>query len=88
MPKSLFVKSDYEEILNRINSLHADSKNQWGKMTVNEMVCHLSDPLRDVLKIRKSKVVVPWFIRPLAKMMLITEKPFKPNTSTLNKYKQ
>lgn len=88
MANSLFNKSDYDSIVSRINKLSADSKNQWGKMTVNEMMCHVTDPFRDVMNTRNVKPSVPGFLRPLAKKFIITAKPWKHNLQTLKLYKQ
>ena len=88
MSNSLFNKGDYDNIVSRINKLSPDTQNQWGKMTVNEMICHVSDPFRDVLNERQTKPVVPALFRPLAKMMIITKKPWKKNLQTLKLYKQ
>lgn len=47
--KNIFSSKDNLEILNRIMNLTPDSKRQWGKMTVNEMVCHCADQIRVAL---------------------------------------
>ncbi len=88
MTNSLFNKSDYDSIVSRINKLSDDSKNQWGKMTVNQMICHVTDPFRDVMNVRNTKPVIPSFLRPIAKKFIITVKPWKPNTPTMKLYKQ
>ena len=88
MSNSLFHKSDYDAIVSRINKLSPDSKNQWGKLTVNEMICHVTDPFRDVMNMRNVKPAIPVILRPLAKMFIITKKPWKRNSQTLKVYKQ
>jgi hypothetical protein len=40
--KSIFDKEIRDEIIDRINSLNENSKAQWGKMTVAQMVRHCS----------------------------------------------
>lgn len=45
--KSLSNASDQREILNRLGAIGPASQRRWGKMTVAEMVCHLSDALRE-----------------------------------------
>lgn len=40
--KSIFDKKTRDEVINRINSLTANSKPLWGKMTVAQMVRHCS----------------------------------------------
>ncbi|MBK9247014.1 MAG: DUF1569 domain-containing protein [Ignavibacteria bacterium] len=88
MTNSLYNKNDYDHIVSRINNLSADSQNNWGKMTAGEMVCHLTDPFRDVMKIRDTKPVIPAFLRPIAKKVILSQKPFKINSPTLKMYKQ
>ncbi|HUP88054.1 MAG TPA: DUF1569 domain-containing protein [Longimicrobiales bacterium] len=46
MAKSIFNKTDREEILERLGKLQPDSARQWGKMNASQMVCHLTDSLR------------------------------------------
>lgn len=88
MTNSLFNKSDYDSIVSRINKLSADSNNLWGKMTANEMLCHVTDPFRDVMNTRNTKPAIPGFLRPIAKKFIITAKPWKPNLATLKLYRQ
>ena len=85
---SLYTSTDFKDIQQRIDTLTSAAQPLWGKMTVNEMVCHLSDPFRDFLKIRNTKPVVPFFLRPLMKMMLLNEKPFSKNAPTVKPYLQ
>ncbi len=44
--KSLFNKSENEEILVRINSLTPASKGGWGKMNVSQMLAHTQAPIK------------------------------------------
>src|SRR5262245_36618554 len=88
MKNSLFSSGDYHDIVNRINKLSPDSKNEWGKMTVNEMICHISDPFRDVLAMRISKPAIPFLLRPLMKPLVLSQKPWKKNLKTFRVYLQ
>ncbi|GIV32799.1 MAG: hypothetical protein KatS3mg031_0334 [Chitinophagales bacterium] len=76
------------ELLERINRLQPSSQPLWGKMTVHEMICHVSDPFRDVLKIRNIQPVTPFFLRPLLKWILLNKKPFGKNAPTVKPYLQ
>ena len=38
--KTLFEPAAYQEILHRVDSLHAGSPRQWGKMSVSQMLEH------------------------------------------------
>lgn len=44
--KSLGNEQDREEIFRRLRALRADSARQWGRMTPNQAVCHLSDSFK------------------------------------------
>jgi hypothetical protein len=46
MGNTIFDKSDYETILRRINNLECEANRQFGKLDVNEMVCHVTDQIR------------------------------------------
>ena len=85
---TLCNKTDYDQIVHRVHKLTADTKPQWGKMSVNEMFCHVADPFRDLLGMRETKMIVPFFIRPLAKMLLLSKRPFGKNAPTLKIYLQ
>src|SRR5690242_9831454 len=43
---SLFDERKREEIISRINKLTPETKAAWGKMNVNQMICHCTDGLR------------------------------------------
>ena len=43
--KSIFNQADNQEIINRINQLSLDSKRQWGKMSVDQMLSHCIAPI-------------------------------------------
>lgn len=41
--KSLARRRDRDELLSRLKTLHKHSSRKWGVMSVEQMVCHLSD---------------------------------------------
>jgi len=41
--KTLASEEVKAELLERLENLSTDSKGRWGRMTVNQMLCHLSD---------------------------------------------
>lgn len=43
--KSIFNSQDNQEIIDRINNLTPDSKAEWGKMTVDQMLSHCIAPI-------------------------------------------
>lgn len=86
--KNLIHKSDYDQIVSRIRRLSANSQHVWGKMTVNEMICHVSDPFRDVLGIRNTEPVLPEEMRLQIIPMVLNEMPFDRNLQTFPPYLQ
>jgi hypothetical protein len=56
----------------RMRALKPDSPRQWGTMTPNEMVCHLSDALRHPLGDRPAKLPPPsWFRHTVLKWLVL-----------------
>ncbi|MEQ1743846.1 MAG: DUF1569 domain-containing protein [Saprospiraceae bacterium] len=88
MKNNLFNPATQQAIIERIQKLTPDHPRQWGKMTPNETLCHMADPFRDVLNLRQTKPAVWPIVRPLIRMMVLTEKDWKPNTPTLPVYRQ
>lgn len=86
--KSLFDNAAYAEMVGRINQLASDSQNQWGKMTVNQMLCHVTDPIRDILGIRQTTPVTPPEMWPQIKAMVLVEEDWSENLPTFPPYLQ
>jgi hypothetical protein len=81
--KSLFDPPVTEEMVARINSLKADTKALWGKMTVSQMLAHMQPPLRVALGDEKlKKGLLGFLFGRIAKKQLVTENPFKKNLPT------
>lgn len=55
--KNIINQEDEIELLNRIKWLDEKDRPRWGKMNVNEMVCHLSDQIRLALELKEAKYV-------------------------------
>lgn len=88
MERNLYNRHALEDLLNRIEKLQWRTEAQWGQMNVNQAICHMTDPLRDLLNRREIDPVVPSFISPLMRMMVLTKKDWKPGTPTLKIYDQ
>ncbi len=86
--KSIIEKSELEKIIQRINNLQVDSKNLWGKMTAHQMLCHVSDPIRDILGIRQTEPVTPPEMREQIKAMVLVEEDWAYNLPTFTPYLQ
>ncbi len=41
--RNLLNGEDRRSIINRIEKLHPDVRREWGRLTVEEMICHLQD---------------------------------------------
>jgi hypothetical protein len=80
--------ADYQEIRKRISQLTSQTAGLWGKMNVRQMVCHVSDPIRDAFGMRNTKPAVPAIFRPILKMMLFSKKPFGKNLPTMKPFLQ
>ena len=72
----------------RIGRLQPDTSRQWGTMSAHEMICHLSDPFRDILGIRNTTPVTPEEMRPQLVEMVLGEDHFGQNLPTFSPYLQ
>jgi hypothetical protein len=61
--KLLTNPEDKQEILRRLGTIGPSSQRRWGKMTVAEMICHLSDALLVAVGEKHPKSVSNWFSR-------------------------
>lgn len=85
---TILNESGLNNTLQRIHKLSPESKCLWGTMTVNEMLCHTSDLLRDVLGIRHTEPITPPEMRPQIFAMVMTEADWDINLPTLPPYLQ
>jgi hypothetical protein len=86
--KSIFDKSTRDEIIMRINSLNENSKGQWGKMNVSQMLRHCT--LWDEMALGKRKYKQSFIGKLFGKMALkdmLKDKPVKKNLSTVPSFK-
>lgn len=61
--QSLESIADREEILKRVGALTPADQRRWGKMTVHQMVCHLSDSYKLALGQKASSSAAGFFQR-------------------------
>ena len=59
--------ADKAEIVRRLGMVDQASQRRWGKMTVDEMVCHLSDTFCVVFGEKRAKSVSNWFSKSVMK---------------------
>jgi hypothetical protein len=65
--KTLARERDKTEIILRLRTLRVDSVRRWGRMSVHEMVCHLSDGYRLVTGERATRLSPSLLPRPIMK---------------------
>ena len=53
--KNILKQSDKNELLFRVTSIQPDSIRLWGKMTANEMICHVSDQMKMALGVIETR---------------------------------
>lgn len=80
--KSLFDPKTFSETRNRIEILSENSKRQWGKMSVGQMLHHCQGTLNIMLK-KKTYGLKPNFLAKLFfKKMLYNDTPYRKNLPT------
>jgi hypothetical protein len=63
--------STQTEIENRINSLNQKSTRVWGKMTVNEMICHCSDQIKMAVGLISTNYIGNFFLNTIVKHLIL-----------------
>ena len=86
---SLYHQQTFDQTLERINKLTPDTKPQWGKMDVAQMMAHCAE----ILDVSNGKPLqnTPWVARLFKgyiKKMVIGPKPYPKNTKTHPQYLQ
>jgi hypothetical protein len=61
--KSLQHQADADEILRRLQALRPESQRRWGRMTPQQMVCHLADGYRLYMKEKEAATEPAWAIQ-------------------------
>src|SRR5215831_5667276 len=81
--RNLFDPNVKKDILARINKLTPQSRPQWGKMNVSQMLAHLQMPIGSALGIYVlPRTLLGKIIGPLVKGGMYNDKPFKRNSPT------
>jgi len=81
--KSIFNAADNQEVVARIGKLSTDSKGQWGKMNVEQMLVHCQVPLEVALgELKLKRGLVGFLFGKMAKKSFTGPKPFKRNLPT------
>lgn len=69
--KTLAHREDCAEIVSRLRTLTLESRRQWGRMTVAEMICHLTDALRVAMGEKSAQSVSNVFSRSVLKWVAL-----------------
>ncbi|MBI1185031.1 DUF1569 domain-containing protein [bacterium] len=69
--KTIFSARDFDEIKHRIEQLDASNERLWGKMDVDEMLCHCTDQIRLALGEKTSRDVSTPLSRTLVKWLVV-----------------
>ena len=80
---SIYNKTDNEAIISRINMLTPESKGEWGKMTVGQMLSHCQAPID--FAFGKTPMKASFIMQLLGKMIkgkMLKSKEFKKNSPT------
>ena len=86
--KSLFLATDNQTIIDRINRLSANSSPLWGKMTVSQMLAHCQQPLKIAFGEVKTtrRTLVGFLFGGWAKKQFMSGKPIQKNLPTDAKF--
>ncbi|HSK74712.1 MAG TPA: hypothetical protein VK892_23630 [Pyrinomonadaceae bacterium] len=79
---SLFDEQKREKIIFRINQLTPESKALWGKMNVNQMLCHCADGLKMATGEREVADKSNFVFRTILKPLIIHVLPMPKNAPT------
>lgn len=81
---NLFTSQGVESIIQRINRLSPDTKPEWGKMTVDQMLAHVNVAYEMCYDdtIPKTKGLKRFFLRLLIKNQIAGDKPYPKNGRT------
>ncbi len=81
--KNLFDTETYQETNTRINNLSADSKGQWGKMSVGQMLAHLQIGFKMLLKGKPvPRLLLGRLIGWMVKKIMYNDTPWKNSLPT------
>jgi hypothetical protein len=83
--RSIFDKATRDELIGRVNSLNADSKAQWGKMNIYQMIkhCTLWEDMMQGKQKYKQAFIGRLFGKMALRRVMKDESPLARNTPTL-----
>ena len=86
--KNIFDKTVTDEFISRINQLTTESRPNWGKMSVDQMLAHCNVTYEFVYEDKhpKPKGFKKWLIKVFAKNIVVGVKPYKKNSRTTTEF--
>ncbi len=82
--ENIFLKEISERVIARINNLTSDTKGQWGKMTVDQMLAHCNvtyEMVYDDIH-KRPNALMRFILKMLVKNSVVNDKPYPKNGST------
>ena len=73
--RNLLDETTRRELLQRVGRLSADSQRLWGRMSVGEMVCHVTDAMRIALGEMEAEDASNVFTRSVLKWLVLAGMP-------------
>lgn len=73
--KTIIKEKDKINIINRIKNLKPETMNLWGKMNVNEMICHVSDQIKMAIGKIQTKYVGNVLLKTIVKRLVLFGMP-------------
>ena len=81
--KNIYEADTIQELTQRLNTLTPETKGQWGKMNVSQMLAHCCTPIEVALGEKMPKAAfIGKLIGRFVKGVVTNEKPFKQNMPT------
>lgn len=82
--KTLSHPADKTELLRRLQAVSPDTPAKWGRMSAQQMICHVTDAFRGPLKEKSMSIAQGWYFRPLMKWFALSAPfPWPKNMGTL-----
>ncbi len=86
---NILKKEEMQSIIKRIEGLEEGSKRLWGKMNVNEMICHCSDQIKMAAGIIPTRFIGNFISKTLLKWLIMGGMPApKGKVETVRELKQ
>ncbi|MFT7267997.1 MAG: hypothetical protein ACI905_000196 [Roseivirga sp.] len=82
--KNIFTPEVNQEVIERINRLTTETKPQWGKMNISQMLahCNITYEMAYENKHSKPKGIMKLILKFFVKGIVVGEKPYKRNSQT------